>query len=72
MELEGRSKNGVQKCEEDEIKGFAHGELCAEVPALMFKDLQYLSALILLRHGLWSSVSRSFFFALVCDEWGAG
>ena len=21
MELEGRSKNGVQKCEEDEIKG---------------------------------------------------
>ena len=39
---------------------------------IVSKDLQCLSVLILLRHGLWSSVSRSLFFALVCDEWGTG
>lgn len=36
------------------------------------KDLQCFSAFILLRHGLWSSVSRFLFFPLVCDECCAG
>ena len=31
MELEGRSENGVQKCEKDEIKGLQSGGGSSEI-----------------------------------------
>ena len=36
MELEGRSKNGVQKCEEDKIKGFKSGARSSDILVLVF------------------------------------
>ena len=35
MELEGRSKNGVQKCEEDEIKGSKSGVGSSEIDLVL-------------------------------------
>ena len=35
MELEGRSKNGVQKCEEDEIKGSKSGAGGSEIDLVL-------------------------------------
>ena len=39
MELEGRSKNGVQKCEEDEIKGSKSGAGSSVLVFNMFRSL---------------------------------
>ena len=36
MELEGGSKNGVQKCEEDEIKGSKSGARSSDILVLVF------------------------------------
>ena len=36
MELEGRSKNGVQKCEEDKIKGSKSGARSSDILVLVF------------------------------------
>ena len=47
MELEGRSKNGVQKCEEDEIKGSKSGAGNSEI--YWYSSLIYSLARSLLR-----------------------
>ena len=36
MELEGRSKNGIQKCEEDKIKGSKSGARSSDILVLAF------------------------------------
>lgn len=36
MDLEGRSKNGLQKCQEDEIKGSKNGARSSDILALVF------------------------------------
>ena len=36
MKLEGRSKNGVQKCEEDKIKGSKSGARSSDILVLVF------------------------------------